>query len=197
MRHAKQLSIPLSAYYDLRGKMPDAGYGGAIPLKGYTDIRGLAAKYDRKSETLYLAFTAERSDSPLSPAPIPSEVAEAETIPAQATARGQIHTAHARTKAVGARALIAVPDVTEGVEPGSAEEALGTLPDKNESLLVVILPDEAVIPGFVYEEPLLMFFRDGKPFFAYVEEQSNTTLPAIIGTIDANLAPVTPSDSGE
>lgn len=195
MRYAKQFGIPLRSFYELRDRAPEAGYGGAIPLSGYTDIRGLTAKYDRKEETLYLAFTAERSNIALGASPIPADLADAETVPVKPTRRGDIHTAYARTKAIGNRALVAVPDVTEGVEPGSVEEAPGSLADKDESLLVVILPDETEIPGFVYKEPLLTFFRDGKAFYAYVEEQSNATLPAVIGTIDAALSPVTPPQS--
>ena len=192
MRYAKQFGIPLRSFYSLRDRAPEAGYGGAIPLTGYTDIRGLTGKYDRKDETIYFAFTAERSNTPLVQAPIPAELSDAELVPVKPTRRGDIHTAYARTEAVGDRALLAVPDVTEGIEPGSAEEAPGSLQDKNESLLVVVLPELAEIPGFVYKEPLLTFYRDGKSFYAYVEEQADATLPAVIGTINSHLTPLTP-----
>lgn len=192
MRYAKQFGIPLRDFYSLRNRAPEANYGGAIPLTGYTDIRGLSAAYDRKSETLFLSLTAGRSDAELATPAIPAELADVELVPVKPTPRGKVHTAYTRTKAMGSRALCAVPDVSENIEQGSAEESIGSLPDKNESLLVVVSPEKKTPPGFAYQEPLLTFFRDGKAFYAYVEEQPNTALPAVIGTLDDALAPFTP-----
>lgn len=192
MRYAKQFGIPLRDFYSLRNRAPEANYGGAIPLTGYTDIRGVSAAYDRKFETLFITLTAERSDAELATPAIPAELADVELVPLKPTPRGKVHTAYTRTKAMGSRALCAVPDVSENIEPGSAEKNVGSLPDKNESLLIVISPEMKTPPGFVYQEPLLTFFRDGKAFYAYVEEQSNAALPAVIGTLDGILAPFTP-----
>lgn len=192
MRYAKQFGIPLQDFYSLRNRAPEANYGGAIPLTGYTDIRGVSAAYDRKSETLFIALTAERSDAELATPAIPAELADVEPVPVKPTPRGKVHTAYTRTKAMGSRALCAVPDVSENIEPGSAEENIGSLPDKNESLIIVVSPEMKTPPGFAYQEPLLTFFRDGKAFYAYVEEQSNTALPTVIGTLDDTLAPFTP-----
>lgn len=193
MGHAKQFAIPLTGYYVLRETAPDAGYGGAIPLTGYTDIRGLSAKYDRQGETLYIAFSAERSNRPLAEAPVPAELEDEALLPVKPTPRGHIHTAFARTKATGDRALAAVPDVAENIDP--VEEAPGALADKNESLAVVILPEETELPGFEYQEPLLVFFRDGKSFYAYVEEQTDTTLSPVLGSLDSSLAPLVPGST--
>jgi hypothetical protein len=192
-RYGKKLGIPLHAFFGARHKAPESLYGGAIPLTGYTDLRGLTAQYDRKDEVLYVAFTVERTDEPLTLLGIPAEVADADLVPSKPAARGDIYTSRARTVAHGERKMVAVPDIAEGVDPQSAEWQPTATPSKGESLFVVVRDEEKEIPGFAYKEPLLTFYRDGKAFYAYVEERTAQPLEAVLGIIDENLTPVTPS----